>query len=115
MFLARACADVHAHASQLQYTNESIKGAYAVDIGENKSGPDVHFKSTNGAIRVSLWLRGTVPRPAEVQLESKNGSVKATLAVRDDGQPLPCARRARTVSWGGAGVRPEGERADNAG
>lgn len=107
MFLARACADVHAHASQLQYTNESIKGAYAVDIGENKSGPDVHFKSTNGAIRVSLWLRGTVPRPAEVQLESKNGSVKATLAVRDDGQPL-LVRATSTngeLGWGGCKAR----------
>ncbi|WOO84356.1 uncharacterized protein LOC62_06G007876 [Vanrija pseudolonga] len=73
---------------KLQYTNDAIKGAYAVDIGENKSGPDVHFKSTNGAVRVSLFLRGTVPRPAEVQLETTNGGIKAVLADRDDGQPL---------------------------
>ncbi|KAL1406798.1 hypothetical protein Q8F55_006204 [Vanrija albida] len=71
----------------LHHLNESIKGAYAVDIGENKAGPDVHLKSTNGALRVSVFLRGSVPRPAEVVLETTNGGVKA-LVDREPGQAV---------------------------
>ncbi len=45
----------------------------------SKSGPDVKMSSTNGSIGVSLWLQGTLERPAVVEVTTSNGRVDLTV------------------------------------
>ncbi|CAK9782023.1 hypothetical protein CC85DRAFT_330600 [Cutaneotrichosporon oleaginosum] len=60
-------------------TNASIKGTYAVRLMSNKAGPDVKISSTNGAVAVTLFLQGTLFRPAVVDVITTNGRVDLTV------------------------------------
>ncbi|BEI84823.1 hypothetical protein CcaverHIS002_0502240 [Cutaneotrichosporon cavernicola] len=63
----------------LTETNSSIKGTYAVSLTGSNSGPDVKMHSTNGSVIASLWLHGSIDRPAEVEITTTNGRVDLTV------------------------------------
>lgn len=67
-----------------QETNASINGTYVVKLSENnKRGPDVDLQTTNGAFDVTIYLNGTLPRPAEFVTNNTNGRGTITIASRD--------------------------------
>ncbi|KAL7007472.1 hypothetical protein EMMF5_002936 [Cystobasidiomycetes sp. EMM_F5] len=73
---------------QITRTNDAIKGKYLVNISENKCGPDVLLKSTNGAVRSHIYIEGSVPRVCEIQIATTNAAIQVAVPKRPVDQPV---------------------------
>lgn len=72
-----------ADPSTQKESNSSIKGTYLVKLNENnKRGPDVDLRTSNGGVTATVFFTGTLPRPAEVIAESTNGRVHVSVPTR---------------------------------
>lgn len=66
----------------------SIRKKYAVQLSQTPNHkPDVYLKVSDGDIHTSLYLRGTIGRPARIELKASEGSIKLRV-LRQPGQAV---------------------------